>query len=73
MCLPFHNDSAGSCAVAVAFDMTLEGDHSSSDVEHSQSRDSLLEVAHTIVVGRDCSLVLVDLVDVVKSWKSAQL
>jgi len=53
--------------------MTWEVDRSSSDVERSQSRDSLLGVAHTIVVGLDCSLVLVDPVDVVKSWTSARL
>ena len=73
MCLTSHNDSAGSCVVAVAFGMTWEVDRSSSDVERSQSRDSLLGVAHTIVVGLDCSLVLVDPVDVVKSWTSARL
>jgi hypothetical protein len=73
VCLTFHNDWAGSCVVAVAFDMTWEVDRSSSDVEHSQSRDSLLAVARRIVVGRGCSLVLVDLVDVVKSWMLAHL
>jgi hypothetical protein len=73
VCLTFRNELADSCAVAVAFDMTLEGDRNSSDVAHTQSRDSLMEVAHRIVVGRGWSWVLVDLADEVKSWTSAHL